>query len=105
MGTPERNNVLPDQAADYPALDVAHGVPPPRAAPPVLRRVVLSRLPSSAPLSRCVSSQSRSRVSPLWGLSRGSRRGPATPAYQASAGAGARFVRARGVAVARFGLE
>jgi len=33
-------NVLPDQAADYPALDVAHGVPPPRAAPSLLRRVV-----------------------------------------------------------------
>eukprot|EP00960_Hanusia_phi_P069276 767050-Hanusia_phi.AAC.3 len=33
---PDRN-VLPDQAADLPALDVAHGVPPPRAASPLLR--------------------------------------------------------------------
>ena len=27
---------------DHPALDVEDGVPPPRAAPPLLRRVVLS---------------------------------------------------------------
>jgi hypothetical protein len=39
-------DVRPDQAADHPALDVAHGVPPPRAAPPLLRRVVLNELPS-----------------------------------------------------------
>ena len=30
-------------SADHPALDVEDGVPPPRAAPAVLRRVVLSR--------------------------------------------------------------
>jgi len=35
-------NVRRQQAADHQALDVAHGVPPPRAAPPLLRRVVLS---------------------------------------------------------------
>jgi hypothetical protein len=45
---PSCRNVLPDQAADYPALDVAHGVPPPRAAPPLLRRVVLSRTSSAS---------------------------------------------------------
>ena len=38
-----RNNVRRQQAADHQALDVAHGVPPPRAAPPLLRRVVLNR--------------------------------------------------------------
>ena len=38
-------NVRRQQAADHQALDVAHGVPPPRAAPPLLRRVVLSHLP------------------------------------------------------------
>jgi len=32
-----RYNVLPDQAADHRPLDVAHGVPPPRAAPALLR--------------------------------------------------------------------
>ena len=41
-------NVLPEcQAADPEALDVAHGVPPPRAAPALLRRVVLNRWTSS----------------------------------------------------------
>jgi hypothetical protein len=35
-------NVRRQQAADHQALDVAHGVPPPRAAPPLLRRVVLN---------------------------------------------------------------
>ena len=37
-----RRNVRRQQAADHQALDVAHGVPPPRAAPPLLRRVVLN---------------------------------------------------------------
>ena len=37
-------NVRCQPAEDHQALDVAHGVPPPRAAPPLLRRVVLSCL-------------------------------------------------------------
>ena len=37
-----RRNVRRQQADHHQALDVAHGVPPPRAAPPVLRRVVLN---------------------------------------------------------------
>ena len=37
-----RRNVRCQQADYHQALDVAHGVPPPRAAPPVLRRVVLN---------------------------------------------------------------
>ena len=37
-----RNVLRQQQAADSVPLDVAHGVPPPRAAPPLLRRVVLS---------------------------------------------------------------
>ena len=42
-------NVLPEcQAADPEALDVAHGVPPPRAAPALLRRVVLRAVPRHA---------------------------------------------------------
>jgi hypothetical protein len=46
-------NVRCQPAEDHQALDVAHGVPPPRAAPPVLRRVVLSdtRCPSGVPVS------------------------------------------------------
>ena len=35
------------RAEDPGALDVEDGVPPPRAAPPLLRRVVLNRLPST----------------------------------------------------------
>ena len=35
-------DVLSVKAADPEALDVAHGVPPPRAAPALLRRVVLN---------------------------------------------------------------
>ena len=38
-------DVLPDQAADPEALDLAPRVPAPRAAPPLLRRVVLNLLP------------------------------------------------------------
>merc|ERR1712225_215727 len=42
-----RRNVLPDlPAADLQALDVEHGIPPPRAAPSLLRRVVLSNFTS-----------------------------------------------------------
>jgi hypothetical protein len=41
-----RNVLSADQAADPEALDVAHGVPPPRAAPALLRRVVLSETSS-----------------------------------------------------------
>merc|ERR1712205_275990 len=42
-GESERNVLRQQQAADSVPLDVAHGVPPPRAASPLLRRVVLSR--------------------------------------------------------------
>ena len=37
-----RNVLRQQQAADPVPVDVAHGVPPPRAAPALLRRVVLS---------------------------------------------------------------
>jgi hypothetical protein len=44
-------NVLSAEADYHQALDVAHGVPPPRAAPALLRRVVLSTLVGRVPLS------------------------------------------------------
>ncbi len=47
---------VPDRcrySADHPALDVEDGVPPPRAAPALLRRVVLSR---RIELNRCFDS-------------------------------------------------
>ena len=61
-----RRNVRRQQAADHQALDVAHGVPPPRAAPPLLRRVVLSESVSVG--TRIIGTFQGNRGMQIWGV-------------------------------------